>query len=293
MTVFPGGRNASSWLMLPAFLLMGFLVLGGLLLMLHSSLSQPFSATGLLTLEHYKHVLSQPNFWQSTYYSLYLAITASFFSTVLGVITAYFLSTTAAPGLRSFCQKVMQLGLIIPYLYVIFLAFIFLGQAGLLSRLLISMGLLADKQLFPPLLFDPAGVGILWVYTFKGIPFVTLMVMQVMVRINRQYRDVSQTLGAGEFQQLFRIYLPLSRPIILWCTLILFAYALGSFEVPHLMSAFEPRPQAAVLYSLYLRPSLASLSEAMALGILLLLLGFITAMLYLGLMNRWLGGRRG
>jgi putative spermidine/putrescine transport system permease protein len=136
------------------------------------------------------------------------------------------------------------------------------------------------------LIFDPAGLGMIWVYAFKGIPFVTLMTLTVMTRINRQYQGVARTLGAGGLQQLLRIYLPLSRRVILWSCLVLFAYALGSFEVPHFMSAFAPRPLAASLYSLYLRPGLTSYYEAMAQGILMLVFGGARRAVYLGLLNR-------
>ncbi len=271
--------------LLPAFLLLTMLVAGSFYLMIKVSLADPLEPIFSLTLTYYQNHLSRSSFWMNALYSLYLAVSASLLSTVIGTITAYAIATSEKTWLRQFSEKVMQAGMILPYLYVVFLAFLMLGQAGFISRLALMLGFIDHKNAFPALIFDSAGMGMIWVYAFKGIPFVTVMTLTVMTRINRQYQDVARTFGASRLQRLLQVYLPLSRRVILWSCLVLFAYALGSFEVPHLMSAFRPRPLSAELYSLYLRPGLTSLSEAMALGVLMLVLGFITAGIYLGTLD--------
>lgn len=273
--------------MLPAFMLI-LLVLGGLLLMTLASLMDPSDPGVSLSLIHYRTLMGRSEFWPNAFYSLYLAVTASLLATVVGTLAAYSIATSKVTFLRRMSEKVMQAGLVLPYLYAVFLAFLLLGQAGLLSRLALALGVIDRQVAFPALILDPAGVGMIWVYTFKGIPFVTLMTLTVMTRINRQYKGVAQTMGAGGLQQLLRIYLPLCRRVILWSCLVLFAYALGSFEVPHFMSAFSPRPLSADLYSLYLRPSLNSYYEAMAQGMMMLGLGAAAAVVYLGFLNRLL-----
>lgn len=273
----------------PALLLI-VLTMAGLALMGITSLTDPLAGGVSLTLKHYHTLLNQPGFWGNAFYSLYLAIAASMLATVVGTLTAYGIATSEAPVLRRLGEKVMQAGLVLPYLYAVFLAFLLLSQAGLLSRLLLALGVMDDPASFPVLLFDSPGLGMIWVYGFKGIPFVTLMTLGVMIRINHQYRGVAQTLGAGGLQLLLKIYLPLSRRVILWSCLVLFAFALGSFEVSFFMSAFSPRPLAATLYSLYLRPGVTSYYEAMAQGMLMLAVGVVGAVVYLGLLNKLLQG---
>ena len=272
--------------LLPAVILI-LMVTGALMLMVVTSLMDPAGTVGL-TLTHYRRLLENPAFWPNTLYSLYLAVAASLLATVAGTLTAYSIATSENAAVRRLSERVMQAGLVLPYLYAVFLAFLLLGQAGLLSRLALALGVIDSQVSFPVLIFDPAALGMIWVYAFKGIPFVTLMTLTIMTRINRQYQGVARTLGAGGLQQLLRIYLPLSRRVILWSSLVLFAYALGSFEVPHFMSAFTPRPLAASLYSLYLRPGLSSYYEAMAQGILMLVFGTAAAGVYLGALNRLL-----
>ncbi len=271
--------------LLPAAMLI-LVVVAGLLLMGNISLAG-LGDTSNVSLIHYRTVMARPAFWTNALYSLYLAVAASFLATVVGTITAYGIATSKGTYLRRLAERVMQAGLVLPYLYAVFLSFLLLGQTGLLSRLAFKLGLISSQSSFPVLIFDTAGIGMIWVYMFKGIPFVTLMTLTVMVRINRQYQGVAQTLGAGGFQQLLRIYLPLCRRVILWSCLVLYAYTLGSFEVPHFISAFQPRPLSASLYSLYLQPGVSGFSETMAMGILLLVLSCVTAVIYLGVLN-WL-----
>ena len=272
--------------LLPAIILI-LMVTGALMLMAVTSLIDP-AGSGSITLVHYRKLLADPTFWPNTLYSLYLAVAASLLATAVGTLTAYGIATSETAAVRRLSERVMQAGLVLPYLYAVFLAFLLLGQAGLLSRLALSLGVIDNQASFPALIFDPAGLGMIWVYAFKGIPFVTLMTLTIMTRINRQYQGVARTLGAGGLQQLLRIYLPLSRRVILWSCLVLFAYALGSFEVPHFLSAFTPRPLAASLYSLYLRPGISSYYEAMAQGMLMLVIGAAAAGVYLGVLNRLL-----
>lgn len=270
--------------MIPVIALI-LLVTAGLVLMFIVSLTDAEAPGTTMTLVHYRTLLNQSGFWMNLFYSLYLAVAASLLATIIGTLTAYGIATSNTRVLRRLSERVMQAGLVLPYLYAVFLAFLLLGQAGLLSRLSLTLGIIDSQGDFPALIFDPWGVGMIWVYAFKGIPFVTLMSLTVMTRINRQYRDVARTLGAGALHQFLKVYLPLCRRVILWSCLVLFAYALGSFEVPHFISAFSPRPLSASLYSLYLRPGLTSYYEAMAQGILLLVFGIATAGVYLSLLN--------
>lgn len=275
--------------LIPVFILL-LLVGAALALMLVNSLTNPAEPDAALSFFHYRRLLNQSGFWINLFYSLYLAVAASLLATVIGTMAAYGIATSETALIRRLTERVMQAGLVLPYLYAVFLAFLILGQAGLLSRLALALGAIDSQEAFPALIFDPAGLGMIWVYTFKGIPFVTLMSLTVMTRINRQYNEVARTLGAGKMERLLKIYLPLCRRVILWSCLVLFAYALGSFEVPHLLSAFSPRPLSASLYSLYLRPGIASYYEAMAQGMLMLVFGGIVAGLYLSLLNKLLKG---
>jgi hypothetical protein len=98
-----------------------------------------------------------PDFWSNTFYSLYLAA-ASLLATVVGTLTAYGIATSEATPLRRLSERVMQAGLVLPYLYAVFLAFLLLGQAGLLSRLALALGLI-DSQAFPGADFRPRRSG--------------------------------------------------------------------------------------------------------------------------------------
>lgn len=188
-------------------------------------------------------------------------------------------------------RKTLQAGLIIPYIYVVFLSIIFLGQTGFVSRLLYNAGVLSDIKNFPELVFDKNGFGIIWVYVFKGTPFVTLFVLNVMSRISKKYEDAAKSLSAAKITILRKIYLPLCSKVVIWASCIIFAYDLGSFEVPYILSSISPVPLSSRLYSLFINPDIFKIPETMAMNVVLLFIGIIFVGVYAVFLKFLLTGR--
>lgn len=228
----------------------------------------------------YKMVLSSPVFVRNLLFSVYLAGVSASISVVLGVALAYALVTARRRILKELTLRTLEFGLIIPYLLVIFLAMLFLGQTGILSRAGAVMGLLHDYSSFPVLIFDPYGIGIIWTFAFKGAPFIALFTYRVLDRISVIYREVASTLQAGEWIIFRRIYLPLSANTIIWSACVVLAYDLGSFEVPYLLNGLRPVPLSSQLYSAYVNPDLNSGVQAMALSMIILLFGILSVVVY-------------
>lgn len=228
----------------------------------------------------YQMVLSSPVFVRNLLFSVYLAGVSASISVVLGVALAYALVTARRRVLKELTLRTLEFGLIIPYLLVIFLAMLFLGQTGILSRAGAVLGLLHDYSSFPVLIFDSYGIGIIWTFAFKGAPFIALFTYRVLDRISVIYREVASTLQAGEWIIFRRIYLPLSANTIIWSACVVLAYDLGSFEVPYLLNGLRPVPLSSQLYSAYVNPDLNSGVQAMALSMIILLFGILSVVVY-------------
>ena len=241
---------------------------------------------------YYLEIIQQQDFMLNLSFSLYLALAASFLSMVFGIVTAYCYINLEQRFIRKFAYYSLQLGLILPYIFIIFLGMIYLTKTGLLSRLLYQVGMVKDFTLFPTLVFDQLGIGIMWVYIFKGTPFVALFVLNSMGKVNPTYADVAKTLGATNFVIFKKIYLPLCAEAVIWSTIVLFAYDLGSFEVPYLLSPLSPLPLSAQLYSLYSQSDVAGISKAMAMSMIILVSGGLTGVIYALGLQRVLRGRR-
>ncbi|MDW7657440.1 MAG: ABC transporter permease subunit [Bacillota bacterium] len=279
-------------LLLPVLLLYGILIGAGLVTAFIESLGY-IPALGLLrpSWDAYRSILQQSDFMKNTLFSIWIALVSSLLSTIFGVLIAKAISDARANRLTVLTRKSMQLGLILPYLYGIFLVMTFLGQAGYVSRILYHTGIIQEPRQFPALLYDASGMGMVLVFVFKGTPFVALFVSNILSRVSAEYQDVARTLGAGHWTVFRRIHLPLSSSVIVWCASVLFAYDLGSFEVPYLLAAIRPVTLSTQLYSRYISPDLLKIPQAMALSVLLFLIGFSCTALYAVILKKVLGGR--
>jgi len=88
------------------------------------------------------------DFFSSTGFSLYLALVATMLSTVFGVLIAYAFVTSKNRMIKGVVRKSLQTGLIIPYIYVVFLAILLFSQTGFILRVLFNLGLITYLKNF-------------------------------------------------------------------------------------------------------------------------------------------------
>ena len=273
-------------LTLPMLVLYILFIGGGLGAIILESLGHiPVLGLRGFSLKAYSDIVLSKGFSGSILYSTYIAITSAVIATVLGTLIAYFLISCNNKFLQDLVKRALQLGVILPYIYVVFLAMIFLNQSGFFARLLYGLGFISDASSFPELIFDRRGFGIMWVFVFKGTPFIAIFALNIMARVSCTYGEVAKTLGSGGLHVLRRIYLPLCENAIVWASCILLAYALGSFEVNYLLSSISPVPLAARLYSLFINPNVAVIPQTMAMNVILLIMGGALVYLYGSLMK--------
>lgn len=265
---------------LPIILLYGTLIGGGLIKVLIES-SGYIPALGMTTISFASyHSLLDQGFFRELLYSLMLSSIATTFSLIIGTRLAYKLIKTSNPFIKKMVSTILRLGMVTPYLYMTFITILLFGQTGVYSRLLFHLGFIDDLSSFPILLYNWNGMGILLTFILKGAPFVCLFVLNLMEQISNEYDQVGKSLGASDFVLLFKVYLPQCANLLVWASMILFAFNFGSFEVPYLLGTNRPRMLAVRLYTLYIAPGIDQIPKAMAMSIILLILGLIAVILY-------------
>lgn len=268
------------WL-IPLVIIYVVLIIGGLIMVAIESLGyMPALGLNQINLDSYLTVLNDVRFYQSMLYSFYLAITASILSGFFGVTIAYRLIHSKNVRVNRLIRRMLRYGLILPYLYMSFVTLMLFSRTGILSRLLFQLDLIEGLEQFPQLIYGSGGIGIIIVFVLKGIPFVTLYVLNVMEKIKGDYQSVASSLGATYFQRLRYVYLPLSSNAIVWSTIIIFAYDMGAFEVPFLFSGHMVMPLSVKLYRLYINPNIDMIPHAMAASLILLIIGTAGAAVY-------------
>ena len=159
-----------------------------------------------------------------------------------------------------------------------------LAPSGLLSRAAYAVGLVDSSRGFPALTQDAFGWGVIAEYTWKETPFLALVALVALRRTGGQER-VSRTLGAGRWQRLRFVTLPLVATPVASASVLVLAFAMGSYEVPVLLGRPFPAPLSVVAYQSYTDTDLSSRPEAMAVAVLIAMLTTLVAAAYVFLLR--------
>lgn len=271
----------------PALLVILIFFLGGFILALSMSLGY-FPVIGLqeFSLKYYLKVLSQPEFWQSLRFTFYIALTSTLISTVIGVGLAYqLLNLKLNNSLASFLY---QFPLAVPHIVAALMILFLLSQGGMVSRLLLKIGLISSTGDFPAYFYSKNAIGIILIYCWKEIPFITLMVYTIMKNIRSKLGEAAQILKASSGQVFFHVILPLSMPSIISASVIVFAYSFGAFELPYLLGSTYPKTLSVWAYLYYISPELMNRPVSMVLNTLISLSCAFLVFVYFAAMKKYL-----
>lgn len=284
-------KNKPYLLLLPAISAIVLLFFGGLFDGLVKSLGY-FPAIGQhrLELTAYLNLFESDSFWESLALTVRVAMLSSLISGILGgllAIAMFMLHKSANSGESRLWHRLFQLPLTIPHLvagYVIVLLFM---QSGLLSKILATLGIIGELQKFPVLVNDPFGWGIILAYAWKEAPFVSLMVYPVLMRIQGSWRDAARVFGAGNWQFLREIVLPVMLPSWTISVFIVFVFTFSAFEVPFLLGVTYPSMLPVYSYQLYTSGTFADRPEALAVNILLAFMTILLGLIVYYFSKRW------
>ena len=215
------------------------------------------------------------SFWESLWLTLYYATVSTVIALAMGIALALALVRTF-PG-KQLYKYIYKLPLMIPYTVGIALAVIMLGNGGMVSRLAAFFGFISDPSQFPQILKTHAGWGIIAVYVWKQVPFITLAIYAVMLGVGRETEEAAAILGANRWQILSQVTLPQIMPGVVSSTLICFAFNVGAFEAPFILGGGFPDTLPVVAwryfndadYTLQLQGMATVVSIALVAGVIL------------------------
>ncbi|MGG2466901.1 ABC transporter permease [Paraclostridium bifermentans] len=265
-------------LIAPAALLLLFIMGVGICTCILQSLGY-FPLIGLdnITFDYYKEILSNQQFINSLMLSLKTSIISSTIATIIGILLAYLMTKSRFSKLRYF---LLNLPIIVPHIIVVMLAFAVFSKTGIIARMLYNLNLINDSREFVSLVNDKAGIGIIIVYIYKGMPFIAITVYNILNSLDVKLEDVALNLGANKFQVLKLIIMPQIMPTILSSFIVIFAFSFGSFEVPYLIGATNPKALPVNAYINYINTDLAQRPLSMAMNSILTGISFILLILY-------------
>jgi putative spermidine/putrescine transport system permease protein len=275
-------------LLAPAVLLLGGLFLSAVGLGLLRSLRY-MPAIGLteLDLQAYLAVLGAPGFLASLGLSLWIAGASTAIAAVLALGMALLLRETF-PG-RNVIAALSQLNLTVPHLVGALGILYLFSQSGSFARLAHAAGLISAPGEFPALTQDPYAVGIILTYIWKEVPFIGLILLAKLQTIGPEHEAAARCLGASRTQTLVFVLLPQLSPALVAASAVVFAFALGAYEIPLLLGAHAPEALPILAWQGFTDVELSRRPEAYATS---MLIGLIGAVLLVVCASLALPGRR-
>lgn len=277
-------RHRIALLLAPALVVLGGLFLTGLGLTLLRSLHYaPALGETEPTLTAYAAILSSPGFLKSLALSLWIATASTLLAAMLALAAALLLRQTF-PG-RALIAFLVQLNLTVPHIVgAIGLAYL-LSQSGAFARLAHAAGLISGPGDFPVLTQDPYAIGIILLYVWKEVPFITLILLANLQALGEDHLAAARTLGATRWQAFRHVLLPMLMPGLAAASALVFAFAFGAYEVPLVLGAHAPKALPVLAWQSYTDTDLASRPEAMAMAVVIATIGLALLLTYARLLR--------
>jgi len=224
------------------------LVVGPLFPLVYSSLrSKPiYLPGGTFTLQAYRTLFADPLFWRAVRNTVSFAVATTVLAVACGTALAILCGRTNLPGRKAYGRLLIApilippLGLIVGWLAIY-------GQGGYLTQAV-------SRNLHLPVWNLSSIPGMSLLGAVITIPIVYLTVQAALAGTDSSLEDAARSAGAGPLRVITRVTLPMLRPAILNCTVLIFALCLEILGIPLFLGA----PSNIDFYASYLYRSWSS-----------------------------------
>ncbi len=278
-------RTTITLLLLPTLIVLALLFFGGLVMGLMQSLGfMPLIGLNDFNFDAYRHLFSDEEFISSLGLTVWIALSSTLLSVVFAILTALSLRRTFIG--KRIVNFLYQFPITIPHVVIMIGTMLLFTQSGIFSRFANHLGIVSDQSKFPILVFDDWGIGIIYVYLWKQIPFIGVIVLSILQSLGNNFEELARSLGANKWQVFWHVLLPTIIPGILPASIICFSFAFGSYEVPFLLGKPYPAVISVLAMRLYQDVDLNARPQAMATAVFMAFFISILVFFYKKLLNK-------
>jgi ABC-type spermidine/putrescine transport system permease subunit I len=236
-----------------------------ILLMLAQSVLSPHP-----TVAHWAELVESPIYLRVLGNTFRMAVITALVCGLIGYPLAYWIRCLR-PGSQLIALTLVLLPFWISVLVRTYAWIVVLGNAGLVNRTLLSLGLVDAPVAF---LYNSLGVTI--GTTNVLLPFLVLPLLAAMLKMDDRLFQAAATLGASRLAIFWRVFFPLTLPAFAAGIVLVFILTLGFYVTPAILGGGRV-PMVAnmldILINLMPRWELASAISALLLVMTLLLFG--------------------
>ncbi|SFE89233.1 ABC transporter permease [Alteribacillus iranensis] len=269
-------------LLLPSVIVIGFLVGYGV----WEAIAESFREweTGKWTVQYYEELLMKEAFWDSLFLSMYIAISSTLASLLIGlfltrVLQRYFMNYR--------WKSLVWLPMLFPHFVAAYLIILFLSESGILSSLFYHFGWVNEIADFPFSIQSQHSAGIIFTYIWKEVPFVILMLLPIYQQFSPEEEATVRTLGGNSWDVFKTTEWPSLFPVLIETGIILFAFTLAAFEVPSVLGITYPKMLPVLSYQWFFENDWSNRPLAMAVMIITTLI-----ILFIAFLSFWVTQRR-
>jgi len=122
---------------------------------------------------------------------------------------------------------------------------------------------------------DQWGLGIILTYTWKSAPYAAFILYTFLRNTDPRIVSTARNLGASPWGAFRYILVPLLKPALWGCFILIFAYAFTAFEAPYLIGPTYPKALPVLAYTYFINPDIEARPYAMAISSLLILFSLL------------------
>lgn len=223
------------------------------------------------TLEYYREVIYSKEFYESLIYTIKINSIASIFAFILtiGVLFLVFISKRRGYFHTKFFQRVIEAPVFVPYLVSAYGVLLLLMRRGILNKILFKIGIISSIDDFVILTNDRYGVGIILTYVWKALPFMTMMTLPIVFRIDKKWDSLGKIYNLSDITFFKKIVFPLVFPTLSISFFIVLTYLFAAFETPYILGVTHPRVLSVLVFDTYTKGSLDMRGKIMVMNILI------------------------
>ncbi|HEY2421236.1 MAG TPA: spermidine/putrescine ABC transporter permease [Neobacillus sp.] len=221
---------------LPALLFMVIFFLGGTLHSLSLSIESQQNISLIVQKNRfwaYKE-LGNDTFLRSVGVTVGIAAAVAVLSGITGLITALFLAERTHKW--KWLHIIFQFPIGIPHLLSAYLLMQVFMQSGWYARIAYHLGWIDSFEMFPVLVHDNWGLGVILAYMWKEVPFIVLLIYPFIVKLILDWKETTKVLGGTFSQTVCWVIIPILLPMWAGGMWVVFAFTLGAYEIPALLA---------------------------------------------------------
>lgn len=272
----------------PAIITIVILFFGGLILGFMQSLGLcSISGNSHFTVNAYKQLLYSIDFFRSLQLTFKIAIISAITSGIISIILIYILFVIEENRMSKLFRRIFQIPILVPHITAAYLIGLLLMKSGLISSITYGLGITKTMEAFSSIINGLNSFGIIITYIWKETPFIILMLIPVVQRVEDSWLEIARIFGGTKTDFFKEVLLPLLMPTWISSILIVFAFTFSDFEVPYLLGVTYPKFISVFAYDIYFNGELSARPLALAANFILVIITAALGILAYKIIKKW------